>query len=128
MNFTKTMSIILAIVVTGIAAGLSINEKDKPVVAMSRENYEIQTHTIDSLQKTVDSLEVQLESQAQRFDNKEKEYRETIFEYEYGIDWLEKNQPKAYDDFHRILAYKEEYSRVDELENKKRLKKYEYNR
>ena len=128
MNFTKTISIVLLIAIVGIAYGLSRNESEKPIVAMSRENYEIQTHTIDSLQKTVDSLEVQLESQAQRFDNKEKEYRETIFEYEYGINWLEKNQPKAYDDFHRVLAYKEEYSRVDELENKKRLKKYEYNR
>ena len=128
MNFTKTTSVVLVIVVIGIAAGLSINEKDKPVVAMSRENYEIQTHTIDSLQKTVDSLEVQLESQAQKFDNKEKEYNKIIFEYELGIDRIEKYHPKAYEDFHRILAYREEYSRIDEIENKKRLKKYEYNR
>ena len=128
MNFTKTTSVVLVIVVIGIAAGLSINEKDKPVVAMSRENYEIQTHTIDSLQKTVDSLEVQLESQAQKFDNKEKEYNKIIFEYELGIDRIEKYHPKAYEDFHRILAYREEYSRIDEMENKKRLKRYEYNR
>ena len=74
------------------------------------------------------NLQVELESQAQKFDNKEKEYNKIIFEYELGIDRIEKYHPKAYEDFHRILAYREEYSRIDEMENKKRLKKYEYNR
>ena len=128
MNFTKTISVVLVIAVIGIAYGLSINESEKPIVAMSRENYQIQTRTIDSLQTVVSNLQVELESQAQKFDNKEKEYNKIIFEYELGIDRIEKYHPKAYEDFHRILAYREEYSRVDEMENKKRLKKYEYNR
>ena len=128
MNFTKTISVVLVIAIIGIAYGLSRNESEKPIVAMSRENYEIQTRTIDSLQTVVSNLQVELESQAQKFDNKEKEYNKIIFEYELGIDRIEKYHPKAYEDFHRILAYREEYSRIDEIENKKRLKKYEYNR
>lgn len=76
----------------------------------------------DSLQKVVDSLQVELQSQAQKFDNKEKEYNKVIFEYELGIDRIKNYHPNAYEDFHRILAYKEEYSREDEMENKKRLK------
>ena len=128
MNFTKTISVVLVIAVIGIAYGLSINESEKPIVAMSRENYQIQTRTIDSLQTVVSNLQVELESQAQKFDNKEKEYNKIIFEYELGIDRIEKYHPKAYEDFHRILAYREEYSRIDEMENKKRLKRYEYNR
>ena len=128
MNFIKTISVVLVIAVIGIAYGLSINESEKPIVAMSRENYQIQTRTIDSLQTVVSNLQVELESQAQKFDNKEKEYNKIIFEYELGIDRIEKYHPKAYEDFHRILAYREEYSRIDEMENKKRLKKYEYNR
>ena len=128
MNFIKAISVVLVIAIIGIAYGLSTNESEKPIVAMSRENYEIQTRTIDSLQTVVSNLQVELESQAQKFDNKEKEYNKIIFEYELGIDRIEKYHPKAYEDFHRILAYREEYSRIDEMENKKRLKRYEYNR
>ena len=128
MNFKIAIYTILIVAIVGMAYGLSRNESEKPIVAMSRENYQIQTRTIDSLQKAVDSLQVELETQAQQFDNVEKEYRETIFEYEYGIEWLEKYHRNAYNDFHRILAHKEEYSRLDVMENKKRLKKYEYNR
>jgi hypothetical protein len=86
---------------------------------------EVKTNEIsqtDSLQKVVDSLQVELQSQAQKFDNKEKEYNKVIFEYELGIDRIKNYHPNAYEDFHRILAYKEEYSREDEMENKKRLK------
>ena len=128
MNIKIAIYTILIVAIVGMAYGLSRNESEKPIVAMSRENYQIQTRTIDSLQKAVDSLQVELETQAQQFDNVEKEYRETIFEYEYGIEWLEKYHRNAYNDFHRILAHKEEYSRLDVMENKKRLKKYEYNR
>ena len=128
MNFIKAISVVLVIAIIGIAYGLSTNESEKPIVAMSRENYQIQTRTIDSLQTVVSNLQVELESQAQKFDNKEKEYNKIIFEYELGIDRIEKYHPKAYEDFHRILAYREEYSRIDEMENKKRLKRYEYNR
>lgn len=71
-----------------------------------------------------DSLNAQLESQAKLFDNTEKKYKEILFEYELGIDRIKNYHPKAYEDFHRILAYREDYSREAEIENKKRLKDY----
>ena len=123
-----TILIVGIIAVTIVSIGFSMNNKDKPVVAMSRENYQIQTHTIDSLQSVVDSLETEIHSQAQRFDNTEKKYKETIFEYEFGISWIEKYHTNAYEDFHRMLSHREQYSREDAIENKKRLKGYEYNR
>ena len=71
-----------------------------------------------------DSLSAELESQAERTDSKEKKYKEILFEYELGIDRIKHYHPKAYEDFHRILAYKEDYSIEAEFENKKRLKDY----
>jgi hypothetical protein len=135
MNTNTTLKITLGtilivgiIAITIVSIGFSMNNKDKPIVAMSRENYQIQTHTIDSLTRVVDSLEMEIHSQAQKFDNKEKKYKEILFEYELGIDRIKNYHPKAYEDFHRILAYREDYSREAEIENKKRLKGYEYNR
>jgi hypothetical protein len=84
----------------------------------------IQISQIDSLQNVVDSLQAELQSQAQRTDSKEKKYKEIIFEYELGIDRIKNYHPKAYEDFHRILAYREDYSREAEIENKKRLNEY----
>jgi hypothetical protein len=78
----------------------------------------------DSLQNVIDSLSVELQSQAQKFDNKEKKYKEILFEYELGIDRIKNYHPRAYEDFHRILAYREDYSREAEIENKKRLNEY----
>jgi hypothetical protein len=119
-----TILIVGIIAMTIVSIGFSMNNKDKPVVAMSRENYQIQTHTIDSLTRVVDSLEMEIHSQAQKFDNKEKKYKEILFEYELGIDRIKNYHPKAYEDFHRILAYREDYSREAEIENKKRLNEY----
>jgi len=100
----------------------------KSVVLINPNDVELLQNQTDSLQKIVDSLEVEFDSQAQRFDNREKEYKETIFEYEFGISWIEKYHTNAYEDFHRILSHREQYSREDARENKKRLKAYEYNR
>jgi uncharacterized protein YaiE (UPF0345 family) len=119
-----TILIVGIIVMTIVSIGFSMNDKDKSVVAMSRENYHIQTHTIDSLTKVVDSLEMEIHSQAQNFDNTEKKYKEILFEYELGIDRIKNYHPNAYEDFHRILAYREDYSREAEIENKKRLNEY----
>jgi len=119
-----TILIVGIIAITIVSIGFSMNNKDKPIVAMSRENYQIQTHTIDSLTRVVDSLEMEIHSQAQKFDNKEKKYKEILFEYELGIDRIKNYHPKAYEDFHRILAYREDYSREAEIENKKRLNEY----
>ena len=131
MNTNTTLKITLGtilivgiIAITIVSIGFSMNNKDKPIVAMSRENYQIQTHTIDSLTRVVDSLEMEIHSQAQKFDNKEKKYKEILFEYELGIDRIKNYHPKAYEDFHRILAYREDYSREAEIENKKRLNEY----
>jgi hypothetical protein len=120
-----TILIVGIIAITIVSIGFSMNNKDKPVVAMSRENYQIQTHTIDSLTRVVDSLEMEIHSQAQKFDNTEKKYKEILFEYELGIDRIKNYHPNAYEDFHRILAYREDYSREAEIENKKRLNEYD---
>jgi hypothetical protein len=131
MDTNTTLKITLGtILIVGIIAmamvsiGFSMNNKDKPVVSMSRKNYQIQTHTIDSLTRVVDSLQMEIHSQAQKFDNTEKKYKEILFEYELGIDRIKNYHPKAYEDFHRILAYREDYSREAEIENKKRLNEY----
>ena len=123
---TKLKTILFVILVLGVYS--SMNNENKPIVAMSKEKYQIQTHTIDSLQKVVDSLQNEIHSQAQRFDNREKENKETIFEYEFGISWIEKYHTNAYEDFHRMLSHREQYSREDAIENKKRLKGYEQSR
>jgi peptidoglycan hydrolase CwlO-like protein len=120
-----TILIVGIIAMTIVSIGFSMNNKDKPVVAMSRENYQIQTHTIDSLTRVVDSLQMEIHSQAQKFDNTEKKYKEILFEYELGIDRIKNYHPIAYEDFHRILAYREDYSREAEIENKKRLNEYD---
>ena len=80
----------------------------------------IKTNT-DSLQNVIDSLQVELDHQAEGFDSKERRYEDILFEYEFGIDYLEKYHPEAYRDFHRIIGFKERFKRSDEKENKKRL-------
>ena len=130
MDTNTTLKITLGtILIVGIiAVGLSTNKSNPSVALVNNENYTNQTHTIDSLQKVVDSLQNEIHSQAQRFDNREKEYKETIFEYEFGISWIEKYHTNAYEDFHRMLSHREQYSREDAIENKKRLKGYEQSR
>ena len=130
MDTNTTLKITLGtILIVGIiAVGLSTNKSNPSVALVNNGNYTNQTHTIDSLQKLVDSLQNEIHSQAQRFDNREKEYKETIFEYEFGISWIEKYHTNAYEDFHRMLSHREQYSREDAIENKKRLKGYEQSR
>jgi len=104
-----------------IAVGLSMNARDKPVVAMSRENYEIKNRTIDSLNRVVDSLQTEIFTLEDGFDYKEHRYEDVLFEYELGISYLKDYHPKAYKDFHRIIAHKERFSHEIERENTKRL-------
>lgn len=98
----------------------------KPNNTSSKE--EINTNELlvenQKLKSENDSLSAELESQAQTTDSKEKKYKEILFEYELGIDRIKNYHPRAYEDFHRILAYREDYSREAEIENKKRLKNY----
>lgn len=123
MNTNTSLKIGLGtIIIVGIiVVGLSMNHKDKPIVAISRENYQIQTHTIDSLTRVVDSLQTEIFSLEDGFDYKEHRYEDVVFEYELGLSYLKEYHPKAYKDFHRIIAHKEKYSHEIERENKKTL-------
>ena len=113
--------------IIGMVLGFGVIIGIEHLIRTDNKPKEIKTNQIsqtDSLQNVVDSLQIELESQSKRFDIKEKQYNKVIFEYEFGIEWLEKYHPKAYEEFHRVLAYKEDYSREDEIENKKLLKSY----
>lgn len=120
---TKLKTILFVILVLGIAVvgGLSINDKDKPVVAMSKSQYENQTRTIDSLNVVVDSLQTEIFMLEDGFDSKEHRYEDILFEYELGIGYLKDYHPKAYKDFHRIIGMRERYSEELQRENSKRL-------
>jgi hypothetical protein len=120
-KFLRYSPLILFASILLLAVGLSVNNEDKPVVAMSRENYEIKNRTIDSLNKVVDSLQTEIFTLEDGFDFKEHRYEDVLFEYELGISYLKDYHPKAYKDFHRILAHKERYSHEIERENIKRL-------
>ena len=119
-NTTYKIGLFTILVIGIIAVGLSMNHKTKPVVAMSRENYEIQTHTIDSLQRTIDSLQLELKIQGDGFDNKELRYEEIIFRYELGIEHIKHYHREAYEEFVRISQFKEHYDRETEREFKQR--------
>ena len=123
MNTNTSLKIGLGtILIVGIiVVGLSMNHKDKPIVAISRENYQIQTHTIDSLTRVVDSLQTEIFTIEDGFDYKEHRYEDVVFEYELGLSYLKDYHPTAYKDFHRIIAHKEKYSHEIERENKKTL-------
>lgn len=120
---TKLKTILFVILVLGIAVigGLSIDDKDKPVVAMSKSQYENQTRTIDSLNVVVDSLQTEIFMLEDGFDSKEHRYEDILFEYELGISYLKDYHPKAYKDFHRIIGMRERYSEELQRENSKRL-------
>ena len=120
---TKLKTILFVILVLGIALiwGLSIDDKDKPVVAMSKANYETQTRTIDSLNVVVDSLQNEIFMLEDGFDSKEHRYEDIMFEYELGLSYLKDYHPKAYKDFHRIIGMRERYSEELQRENSKRL-------
>ena len=122
-----TILIVGIIAMTIVSIGFSMNNKDKPVVAMSRENYAAQTHTIDSLKNVVDSLQTQIFDTEDACDYREHRYEDVISEYKLGMSYLEDYHRNAYKDFHRFLAHKERYSKKDERENQKKLKVNEHN-
>ena len=120
---TKLKITLFAILVVGIVVvGLSTNQRDKPVVALSKENYENKIRTIDSLNNVVDSLQLEIFNLEDGFDSKEHRYEDVLFEYELGISYLKDYHPKAYKDFHRIIGMRERYSEELQRENSKRLK------
>ena len=75
----------------------------------------------DSLRLVIQQMQTDLDIMENGWDFKERTYEDVLFEYEYGLDHLKNYHPKAYKDFHRIIAHKERYSIGDERENKKRL-------
>ena len=121
-NFLRYSPLILFVSILILAIGLSNYYEDKkPLVAMSKENYQIQTLTIDSLNKVVDSLQTEIFILEDGFDSKEHRYEDIIGEYELGVSYLKDYHPKAYKDFHRIIGMRERYTAELERQNSKRL-------
>jgi hypothetical protein len=117
----KFIVLTIIVLVIGIIAAQPLYEDKKPIVAMSRENYEIQTRTIDSLQNVIGNLQSDIKILEDGFDTKEHRYEDVIDEYELGLSYLKDYHPKAYKDFHRMVGFKERYSFELERENTKRL-------
>lgn len=113
-NFTNTVGI--ASIVAILLFAVSKCTSDVIIEPMATSSTKV-----DSLQNVIDSLQIEIEIQNKGFDSKEHRYEDVLFEYEFGIDYLEKYHPEAYRDFHRIIGFKERFRREDAQENKKRL-------
>ena len=116
-----TILIVGIIAMAIVSIGFSMNNKDKPVAAISRENYEIQTRTIDSLQNVIGNLQSDIKILEEGYDSREHRYEDVISDYEIGLSYLKDYHPTAYKDFHRIVGMREKYSFELERENKNRL-------
>ena len=124
MKTTNILAVIVVLVIIGIAYCMSTNESEKPMVALSRKNYEIQNRTIDSLTNVIDSLETEIFVIEDGCDYREHRMEDALFEYELGISYLKDYHYESYKAFHRFLAHKEKYSKQDERENTKILNQY----
>jgi hypothetical protein len=129
MNTNTTLKITLGtILIVGIIAvaivsiGFSMNNRNTPIVEKVNTNELLVEN--QKLKSENDSLIAELGQTNQLFDRKEKKYIEIIARYEYGIDWVKSYHRNTYEEFHRILAFKETYSREDEVQTKKELKDY----
>ena len=126
-NTTRKIGLLIILYI-GIASifFFILNKRDKhtPVITINKESYTNQTHTIDSLTRVVDSLQTEIFTIEDGFDFKEHRYEDVVFEYELGLSYLKDYHPKAYKDFHRIIAHKERYSHEVERENTKILNQY----
>jgi len=112
MMIRITFSVIVIILLTIIAIRKP-HDMVPPPINVSKE---------DSLQNVINELVVDKEHNENGWDEKEKRYEQILFEYEFGLDHLKHHHPDAYKEFHRIVGYKEQYSRETERENMKRLK------
>ena len=92
---------------------------DKPLVIYNEPKTNCKE---DSLQQVIYQLQSQIKNDEDGWDKKEQRYEDILFEYEYGINRLKETHPEAYREFHRIIGFKEIYSRETERENKLRLK------
>jgi hypothetical protein len=113
MRTTNILAIILVIIIIIIAYGLSRNSSEKQITTISYNN-------IDSLERTIDSLQLEIKVQGDGFDYKELRYEETIFRYELGIEHIKHYHREAYEEFVRISQFKERYDRETEREFKQR--------
>jgi hypothetical protein len=117
-----TILIVGIIAITIVSIGFSMNNKDKPIIAMGIENYEIQTRTIDSLHNVIGNLQSDIKILEEGFDSREHRYEDVLLDYEIGLSYLKDYHPTAYKDFHRIVGMRERYSHELERENIKHLK------
>jgi hypothetical protein len=129
MDMDKILKIVLGtilivgiIAITIVSIGFSMNNKDKPIIAMGIENYEIQTRTIDSLHNVIGNLQSDIKILEEGFDSREHRYEDVLLDYEIGLSYLKDYHPTAYKDFHRIVGMRERYTHELEKENNKHLK------
>ena len=80
----------------------------------------------DPSKTVISELQSNLEMEEDGWDKKETRYENVLFEYEFGLEYLKNYHPNAYRDFHRIIGYKERYSKETERDNKKRLTEYKF--
>jgi len=118
-NTTYKIGLFTILVIGIIAVCLSVNHS-KVNITKAEESYLSSLQKRDSLQSTIDSLQLELKIQADGFDYKELRYEETIFRYELGIDHLKHYHREAYEEFVRISQFKEHYDRDTEREFKER--------
>ena len=120
---TKLKITLGTILIVGIiSVGLSMNNRNTPIVETINTNELLVEN--QKLKSENDSLIAELEQTNQLFDRKEEKYIKVIARYEYGIDWIKSYHRNTYEEFHRILAFKETYSREAEVQTKKELKDY----
>ena len=75
---------------------------------------------IFNLQVKSDSLEATLETERNLYDKEILKLEAIISEYEWGVEYLEVYHRPAYKDFIRVVQYKENYTKRDEIEFKER--------
>jgi hypothetical protein len=118
-NTIYKIGLFASVVTVFIAIGLSMNHT-KVNITKAEESYLTSLQKRDSLQHTIDSLQLEIKLQGDGFDYKELRYDETIFRYELGIEHIKHYHREAYEEFVRISQFKERYDRNTEREFKER--------
>ena len=108
------ISLVAVIVLLSWGLTNNFNQHNAPIV-------ETKPCKEDSLQNVINDLKIEIENEEDGWDKKERRYEDVLFEYQFGLDHLKNYHPNAYKDFHRILGYRERYSKEIERENKQRL-------
>jgi cell shape-determining protein MreC len=125
-NHRNIYLLVFFVILTSISVFL-ITRSDRSVKSENFSNKVLANAPTDSLQRVIDDLQIQIETNNNLYDERETKYEQIIFEYEIGISHIEKYHNDAYRDFHRILAHKERFNREDEKENIKRLERNNIN-